>query len=226
MGRDDMYDECAWELNEFQSTRPHGARRKREPQRPAKQRFQSTRPHGARPNRDLMPVLTLEVSIHAPTWGATGNPGGNDRLRQFQSTRPHGARPVPLVNILVFGMFQSTRPHGARRGQVAFGAHVAFVSIHAPTWGATYIQIPYAQEFEVSIHAPTWGATIRGRLNLYPSRVSIHAPTWGATSVCDFHSCLFLCFNPRAHMGRDLQRLRFPFLTFLFQSTRPHGARQ
>ena len=33
----------------------------------------------------------------------------------------------------------------------------------------------------VSIHAPTWGATFALRDAAAPAAVSIHAPTWGAT---------------------------------------------
>ena len=33
----------------------------------------------------------------------------------------------------------------------------------------------------VSIHAPTWGATVNGVNADYTNKVSIHAPTWGAT---------------------------------------------
>ena len=34
-----------------------------------------------------------------------------------------------------------------------------FVSIHAPTWGATFFSSFQSPVFAVSIHAPTWGAT-------------------------------------------------------------------
>ncbi len=54
------------------------------------------------------------VSIHAPTWGATGLSGGGTIVTKFQSTRPHGAR-LALFGICFNNfMFQSTRPHGAR----------------------------------------------------------------------------------------------------------------
>ena len=59
---------------QFQSTRPHGARRAK--LRGARCRcmtFQSTRPHGARPR---------------PT------PSRTTQHTEFQSTRPHGARPI------------------------------------------------------------------------------------------------------------------------------------
>ena len=84
----------------------------------------------------------------------------------------------------------------------------------------------------VSIHAPTWGATqgssSRGSSRGSSSRVSIHAPTWGATQdklkeglySQKFQSTRprgarrspllqgrYICasFNPRAHVGRDLE---------------------
>ena len=39
--------------------------------------------------------------------------------------------------------------------------------------------LPYL--IQVSIHAPTWGATILNIIGMFTGRVSIHAPTWGAT---------------------------------------------
>jgi len=102
----------------------------------------------------------LQVSIHAPAWGATQAFGNllyyyysfNPRARvgrdptksrvddvdsEFQSTRPRGAR------LLQFGWadwrktFQSTRPRGARLPNIIAAAKLSAVSIHAPAWGAT-----------------------------------------------------------------------------------------
>ena len=78
-------------------------------------------------------------------------------------------------------MFQSTRPHGARH-DVSLGSH---------------------GQIDVSIHAPAWGATLSG-----------------LPVISLGHS-----FNPRARMGRDHQWVRMKANHFLFQSTRPHGAR-
>ena len=78
-----------------------------------------------------------------------------------------------------------------------------FVSIHAPTRGATFLVVPCIVIMLVSIHAPTQGATcVEGHLQrLQP--VSIHAPTQGATSSR----------RPKSrHRG--------------VQSTRPHRVRQ
>ena len=60
-------------------------------------------------------------------------------------------------------------------------AKVTYVSIHAPTRGATqthYYNSPYDK---VSIHAPTRGATSTRSSNCFFNKVSIHAPTRGAT---------------------------------------------
>ena len=62
-------------------------------------------------------IEILRVSIHAPTWGATG----------FQ------------LSSMTCDLFQSTHPHGVRRVLAPGMAHKD-VSIHAPTWGATHIQ--------------------------------------------------------------------------------------
>ena len=35
------------------------------------------------------------------------------------------------------------------------------ISIHAPTWGATYFYIDFEDSQGISIHAPTWGATVK-----------------------------------------------------------------
>ena len=58
---------------------------------------------------------------------------------------------------------------------------IAYISIHAPAWGATLVQKAHGREFIISIHAPAWGAT--------EIRKVTHAPTRD--------------FNPRARVGRD-----------------------
>ena len=122
---------------------------------------------------------------------------------------------------------------------------------------------------EVSIHAPTRGATFIMRCKEQKSKVSIHAPTRGATWFVTYFTSIFLfqstrprgarhyfrvltilfclCFNPRAHAGRDVTGTRYNCspaivsiyaptrgatqvmtlvsLRTMFQSTRPRGAR-
>ena len=146
----------------------------------------------------------------------------------FQSTRPHGARPSSLASfggcyhrfnprartgrdatphctpVTCYRRFQSTRPHGARRDKPCHRERVGRVSIHAPARGATCDdKCEPIVTLAVSIHAPARGATQTGR-DLERDRNR---------------------FNPRARTGRDDYLETACLNHFLFQSTRPHGAR-
>ncbi len=99
----------------FQSTHPHGVRHTLKRKIMSFIQFQSTHPHGVRLSLISPPNDKINVSIHAPTRGATLPPVLNDALDKFQSTHPHGVR---LTN--------SNLPVGRLS-----------VSIHAPTRGAT-----------------------------------------------------------------------------------------
>ena len=78
------------------------------------------------------------VSIHAPTWGATGR---RSLCRGHRSVSTHAP----------------TR--GATKGMGVI-KHKAKVSTHAPAWGATCCNGSYRYGMGiVSTHAPAWGAT-------------------------------------------------------------------
>ena len=79
------------------------------------------------------------------------------------------------------GRFQSTHPHGVRPAGKLTAKVSLYVSIHAPTRGAT------------KRHLPVESLTV----------VSIHAPTRGATFVHTEDDCSFSSFNPRTHTGCD-----------------------
>ncbi len=100
--------------------------------------------------------------------------------------------------------FQSTRPCGARPRPARFATPPKTVSIHAPLWGATWLQHKRSTITWVSIHAPLWGAT----------RAAPHSGH-GTES-----------FNPRALVGRDAVADSGCVMDFEFQSTRPCGARR
>ena len=162
--------------------------------------FQSTLPHGER-HPSLAGILhTEDVSIHAPTWGATFIESEGLDFCEFQSTLPHGERPdLRIVESLVG------------------------VSIHAPTWGATpwrsyknYLfpfqstlphgERPYCASFPLCDPGfnprSHMGSDLTELDALAREAVSIHAPTWGATNL------LSILISHR-----------------LFQSTLPHGER-
>ena len=123
----------------------------------------------------------------------------------FQSTLPREERPAalpvfpailyfnprsPREERQAFGVmqeiiqtFQSTLHRGAT---LLLGADVpdAFISIHAPTRGATPYALVLAIIEYISIHAPTRGATYHNAAGFRQQEISIHAPTRGATQ-CD-----------------------------------------
>ena len=169
--------------------------------------------------------VIVDVSIHAPTWGAT-----------------------EVVRAIRIGIpFQPTLPHGERRLSCLWLVVGMDVSIHAPTRGATYSSInfwlslvcfnPRSHTGSDVGHAPQgvvmhlFQSTlphgerrILHALAIRAVAVSIHAPTRGATGLgytkeidFVFQSTLphgerltyeallrrIICFNPRSHTGSD-----------------------
>ena len=86
----------------FQSTRPRGARPGRAPSARAETlKFQSTRPRGARQDeRDKVPCH-IQVSIHAPTWGATGAAVAPAAVASCFNPRAHVGRDSLLDKSLI-----------------------------------------------------------------------------------------------------------------------------
>ena len=56
-------------------------------------------------------------------------------------------------------LFQSTHPCRVRRNCTVCRNMAKAISIHAPVWGATGIDISPLVRVCISIHAPVWGAT-------------------------------------------------------------------
>ena len=207
----------------FQSTHPHGVR----PFLYAKQYLHPcvsihapTRGATAISPED---IRLIAVSIHAPTRGATGISVCKQQTQWFQSTHPHGVRQYCIAYIPDRNGFNPRTHTGCdRRGDQTLPRYTCFnprthtgcdvvgpsggishkVSIHAPTRGATLVNLAYQLQDAVSIHAPTRGATeLTTEFNV-SEEVSIHAPTRGATY-------------------REINVVK----AFAFQSTHPHGVR-
>ena len=87
--------------------------------------------------------MTMDVSIHAPAWGATVSDG----MRQYPApivsihAPAWGATPLPQGNREWVGTFQSTPPRGGRLDGLQESINGAEVSIHAPAWGATRLRL-------------------------------------------------------------------------------------
>ena len=235
-------EQVAEAVLQFQSTLPHGERRRKPNEKPwgssgfnprshmgsdtpracsmvTAARFQSTLPHGERHYIEQLAQDGWRVSIHAPTWGATFAFSRFSEFYTFQSTLPHGERrPQMAVSALLVGF--NPRSHmGSDIGLPLVSRNGIRVSIHAPTWGATFSQalLAWASAFQSTLphgerlaivgvlvitfqfqstlpHGERHGGSIS---HITPTLVSIHAPTWGATrqfpqvpSVCWFQSTL------------------------------------
>ncbi len=144
---------------EFQSTHPHGVRLLKSPRNVPRKSFNPRTHMGCDSWFFTTWSDASEVSIHAPTWGATEDDYRGYAMILFQSTHPHGVRPngksiMRCVNgfnprthmgcdVIFFfhltfdDLFQSTHPHGVRPASPGGYPGHLLVSIHAPTWGAT-----------------------------------------------------------------------------------------
>ena len=161
------------------------------------------RAHVGRDTKQFEKRYMENVSIHAPTWGAT------HILRRGLTTtcgfnpRAHVGRDWARTTRKCSKQCFNPRAHVGRDDFPRLGQRHIDVSIHAPTWGATDI---YTQEVDITMFQST---RPRGaRLGRREHRggilcVSIHAPTWGATLLPLLSNRRLSSFNPRAHVGRD-----------------------
>ena len=189
-------------------------------------KFQSTRPawgatrlgraygllhgvsiHAPRVGRDPSPATPSTrspVSIHAPRVGRDAAASRIDAAVSFQSTRPAWGATV-RSGWLHNHVFQSTRPAWGATVRVRRSARSSLrVSIHAPRVGrdvAEHVTAVYVDCFNP--RAPRGARPISDAAT--PRRiVSIHAPRVGRDA---YSSRLKGCsFNPRARVGRDLER--------------------
>ena len=104
----------------------------------------------------------LPVSIHAPAWGATGQPRVKMSITSFQSTHPRGVRlSACRANLDIEPRFQSTHPRGVRRA-------------------STTTAVLDGRGFNPRTRV---GCDVRCEDVRVLTRVSIHAPAWGATTL-------------------------------------------
>ncbi len=117
----------------------------------------------------------------------------------FQFTHPRGVRRSTLSPRGCSTLFQFTHPRGVRPFNLIIIMYKIFVSIHAPTRGATVI-LHFARltipRFNSRTHAgcDSWEVYEGHKLS-----VSIHAPTRGATSASGSFPCckMFQFTHPR-----------------------------
>ena len=165
--------------------------------------FQSTHPRGVRQLNHKRLSVALEISIHAPAWGAT-------------KTCSKAGQPAGIsIHAPAWGAtFLQGIYHRLQR-----------ISIHAPAWGATHLAGYRDNQADISIHAPAWGATADGLKHLHMVLISIHAPAWGATVLGFALVFIVVHFNPRTRVGCDLIAVSIGCFILSFQSTHPRGVR-
>ena len=127
----------------FQSTLPRGERHHNNHHGSALLQFQSTLPRGERPEEVYWNSKISDISIHAPTRGATLQRLYHCRFYIFQSTLPRGERPFGQALSLILCNF-NPRSHEGSDNAFFSPASAVVISIHAPTRGATAI---FAKKF-------------------------------------------------------------------------------
>jgi len=186
----------------FQSTHPHGVRRRTAPFLFTTLKFQSTHPHGVRLVKEEIDNVCARFNPRTRMGCDTVPTLLTISDTMFQSTHPHGVRPIGIVCSLIIRSFQSTHPHGVRHWGVYYlESNSTFQSTHPH--GVRHLQeICLQMGLNVSIHAPAWGATRSGYDNVKPAEFQSTHPhgvrrNWTTTYVA----------------------------RFMFQSTHPHGVR-
>ena len=146
----------------------------------------------------------------------------------FQSTHPWRVR-LGVCNCTpaTSGLFQSTHPWRVRLQGSTTGGAIIYISIHAPTRGATTnTTYPVATQSKFQSTHPWRVRHFLWAVLKQPPKISIHAPTGSATQYwCIFQN--YQCyFNPRTHEGCDIRNPLVFVIWWLFQSTHPRRVRR
>ena len=134
----------------------------------------------------------------------TGEP--TDALRKFQSTLLQEERLCignDIINEIFISIHAPTRGATANRSQQL---PFCFISIHAPTRGATETKV---FQKSIAVFQSTLLQEERLEVKIYTlpdGTISIHAPTRGATAVLVACRLLPEYFNPRSYKRSDYKR--------------------
>ena len=194
---------------------------------PSSSKFQSTHPRGVRLPTSKVFQTYVDVSIHAPAWGATfAWAVFGSTVQSFQSTHPRGVRPQPCQQQGQPQQFQSTHPRGVRLVRCAWTRkRRLFQSTHprGVRHGSRYVEYlrylgfnprtrvgcddPFVKDFT----GRSWFQSTHPRGVRHGSRYVEYLR--------------YLGFNPRTRVGCDLASEGTPKRLERFQSTHPRGVR-
>ena len=166
--------------------------------------FQFTPPRGGRPVERVAAHAVVNISIHAPAWGATRRRRGQHRTRRIISIHAPawGATDVFEANFLPLILFQFTPPRGGRRTVPPRAGNGCYFNSRPRVGGDKMQEVGDAGKF-----------------------ISIHAPAWGATSTSPTCKASPAYFNSRPRVGGDSNRFSPRRKWMLFQFTPPRGGR-
>ena len=166
--------------------------------------FQSTHPHGVRHTKQINLWCVIDVSIHAPAWGATASSRLPAMLNVVSIHAPAWGATLPIRQKPNTGGFQSTHPHGVR--QFLVDRRLKEFSFNPRTrMGCDLVNV------DSNASGNVFQSTHPHGVRLY------YAPKTGRSS---------LCFNPRTRMGCDTHDSECLLIDTKFQSTHPHGVRR
>ena len=151
-----------------------------------------------------------EISIHAPTRGATPYNAIAAAASEFQSTLPQGERRCTSLGAQVQQPYFNPRSHKGSDRTPQLRWHYKEISIHAPTRGATTYTSIYQANAIISIHAPTRGATPGRNYRGCRQRFQSTLPQ-GERLFLRIMRLLMANFNPRSHKGSDLGKKAMEF---------------
>ena len=142
----------------------------------------------------------------------------------FQSTHPRGVRLLVQALESPFRMFQSTHPRGVRlyRHIIRYTPTSFNPRTHV---GCDCNRCQNSLYNSVSIHAPTWGATwFGGTARPLTTFQSTHPR--GVRQEDALDKLVEKRFNPRTHVGCDITEPQAERIIPVFQSTHPRGVRR
>ena len=122
-------------------------------------------------------------------------------------------------------VFQSTLPRGERQSTRASHPRPSWISIHAPTRGATQVLVSDDLLSVISIHAPTRGATVPRWIHSLRRHHFNPRSHEGSDDIANSLVSAYKHFNPRSHEGSDDDNLEVIEYAKKFQSTLPRGER-
>ena len=144
----------------FQSTLLHEERRRKWTNWKIWKEFQSTLLHEERRSSHALSLGTVQISIHAPTWGATNETGTEGFSLTISIHAPTWGATIFIIVIRWNNNHFNPRSY-MRSDPLMLKATVSPEDFNPRSYMRSDLSIKTtATLINISIHAPTWGATL------------------------------------------------------------------